>query len=264
MTRTGYATTKKDLKIDIERINAPLPEGLRKSIRNVQWANHTYKIRAWLSNPKYVPAIVRKYGQKNWRFEGKGDKARFWLFDREIIDNNERRNKIFDKTMGDYGGIERLTKFLQRKYLGISYQDTKNRHALEERRQLKAERRKPGVGGRKTFIAVAAPGVVQCDTTKYGPSGRWPVFGLVDIFSRFGIYILMKNMTPKESLWAFKIAARAFQRHTKHRIYRVETDGGTEYKGEFAAHLKTHHIHHKWTAQPQRLIESMTSRSVCM
>ena len=240
---------KPDPDTKIERLNPPLSHALRKSLRQVQWAKHTYKIRAWLKKKRYLPTIMRKYGRENFRFAG----SKIFLYDREIIDNEPSRSKIFDATMDNYGGVIRTMRTLHRQYLGISYEDVRKRHKREERRQLKAGRRVPK---RKTFIAVDGPGVIQCDTTFYH-GHKWPVFGFVDVFSRFGFYVMVKEQTAKEALWAFKICTRAFNSHTKYRIFRVETDAGGEFEGAFAAWLTSHHIHLKSIKQPQRMIESL-------
>jgi hypothetical protein len=155
--------------------------------------------------------------------------------------------------MDNYGGQMRTMRTLHRQYLGISYEDVRKRHKREERRQLKAERRVPK---RKTFIVTDGPGVIQCDTTFYH-GHKWPVFGFVDVFSRFGFYVMVKEKTAKEALWAFKICARAFNAHTKHRIFRVETDAGGEFEGVFKTWCESHHIHLKSIKQPQRMIESL-------
>ena len=240
--------------IKIERVNPPLPPEIKQSLRQTQWGLHLYKIRAWLKKKKYVPRIVRKYGIKNFRFEGSPEHSKIYLFNRLIIDNEADRKSIFDSVMKNYGAVVKTMRYLHRSYLGISYEDVRKRHKREERRQLKAERHKPAK--RKTFIAVDGPGVIQCDTTFYN-GHKWPVHGFVDVFSRFGFYVLTKDKTAEEALWAFKICARAYKQHTNYRIFRVETDAGGEFKKGFATYCKKNKIHLVSKKQPQRLIESL-------
>ena len=68
---------------------------------------------------------------------------------------------------------------------------------------------------------------------------------------------MTKSKTADESVRAFRLCSMAYYKHTKHKIYRLETDRGSEWEGSFRKYLKTKHIHLKAKKQPQRMIESL-------
>jgi hypothetical protein len=271
----------------VKSLNPPLPKDLARRVRQTKWAKHTYKIRAWwYGGRKYLPQIIRRFAEakerdnegeevddeklqephpsplKHWRFVPQGrmksKDLNIYFHNRLIIDNEAARKRVFDSIQDNYGGVTRTARFLQRTYLGITYQDVRRRFAKDETRQLKMDRIAVGDGKRKTFIATNVPGArVHVDFTFHGPKSKWPVFGAVDVFSRFGFYVIMDQKTAAQSLAGFKIFLREFKQHTDAKVSRITVDSGSEFKGSMKKYCEDHHIFVDAQKRPARLIESL-------
>ena len=252
-------------------VRLPLAGTKLKGLLNIIWSKHYNKVIRFLKTGKYLPNIVRKYGAKNFRHKGNT----IYLFDREIVHEESRRKEIFQKETEHYGGVKQVHSRLQNHFLGISRKDVEKRHAREERRQLKKPRQESK--RQRTFIVASRPGHLQADLTFY-QGQKIPVFGAIDIFSRWCYYEVIKSKEAKNTAAALKNCFEAFKREAPHhKIWKLETDKGEEFAGAFkkfaeawsepdkdaakqaqkVAKKKQHRMTFRRTPQPQRLIESL-------
>jgi hypothetical protein len=218
---------------------------------------------------KHLPRVMRLYGRANFELRG----SRVFAFGREIVHTEKRRKEILDDNMERFGGGQKLYSRLNTSFLGISRSDVVSRHRKEERRQLKAEPQVPA--GKRTFIVAARPGYFQMDLTFYH-GAKIVVFGIVDVFSRWCYYEIIKRKTPKAVLHVLEKAFAAFKTVAPHhKIYKVQADSGGEFKGAVKTFLDAyneggeliaqgarkgelkHKLLYRQVAQPQRLIESL-------
>ena len=248
---------------------ATLTKQTERSLRNVVWLNHVDTIKRYFKTKRGLPRLLRLYGVSNFSVKD----SRVYAFGREVVTTQKRREEIMDENMDRFGGGRKLHSRLRTLYFGLSRADIVGRMAKEERRQLKAERVVPAK--QRTFIVAARPGYFQMDLTFYH-GAKIPVFGLVDVFSRWCYYEVIKKKTPGVVLVALQNAFAAFKtRAPHHKIFKMDADSGSEFKGvvktflegyneggeridkgKHAGELK-HKLIYKQVAQPQRLIESL-------
>jgi len=249
-------------------LNDKLTPEIERSLRLIVWATHIHRLNAWHKFKKYEPKVVKRYGAKN--FKRKGDV--WFVFDREIVHTAKRRNEILAEHEKEYGGNRAVYSRISRKYVGISREDIRKRHRVEERRQLKAEKQVPAANNR-TFIVAPRPGSFEADITFYRGQ-KIAVFGVVDQFSGWCHYTVLPSKKAKDTIVGVKAAFREFERVAPHHhIYKLQTDGGKEFLGFFKRYVeayrppayrkelkaapKKYKMTYRAIAQPQRMIENL-------
>ena len=88
-----------------------------KSISNVNWSKHANTIRLFLKDDArtFTPKMLKHYGKDN--FELKGDTL--FLFKREIVTTDERREEILNEQEGKFGGVNKAHERVLRKYINV-------------------------------------------------------------------------------------------------------------------------------------------------
>lgn len=241
----------------------------------MDWVRNAPFIKKFFSldkQPKWLPRIMRKYGVKNFQVvDGK-----IYAFNKEVILDPARIQKILEKEEEGFGGSKKVYYRLRKKHIGISYNAVLDFFNRSERRQLKRETQ--STTQQRTFIVAKRPGHFQADLTFYHKA-KIVVFGIVDVFSRWCEYTVIKDKTPISTGAALKSAIEKFKKLAPTQtFYKMETDGGSEFikdprnkdadeediKIDFRTYLETYKetsTKHKLTIihknQPQRLIESL-------
>ena len=235
-----------------------------KGVYMANWDGSMDWIRSYFRRkprPEAIPRLIRKFGEKN--FELKGDTLYYKGL--EIVTDQVRREKLISEQEKGYGGSRAIYYRLKKKYIGVPYHHVNQYLGESERRQLKANVQ--SAKKQRSFIHAPRPGYFQADLTFYH-GAKFAVFGLIDVFSRWGYYEMVKSKAPDDVAVALKNAFEAFKKLAPHHsIYKVATDGGSEFKGAFRDFLLNYKedpekfpkwqlriIHQK---QPQRLIESL-------
>ena len=211
--------------------------------------------------PKTLPRLLNKFGLEN--FELKGDTL--YYKNREILVDDKRRAELIDAESKNYGGIRVIYYRLRKKYIGISFRYVQQYLNESERRQLK--QRTISAKSQRSFIHAPRPGSLQMDLTFYR-GHKLVVFGLVDVFSRWCYYELVKSKKAQDVAPALKNAITAFKKIAPHQsIYVVASDNGSEFKAATKDFLEKYKEDPKkfprWRLriirqkQPQRLIEAL-------
>ena len=243
-----------------------------KGLFNVNWARKAPNIISYLKinpRPKRKPTVVKKFGYDKFKLKGN----RLFVFGREVVLDKKLKLDVLSKEETGYGGTRKAYARISKKYLGISAKDVRNYFAESERRQLKMP--KQGRGVNRAFIHAPRPGVIEADCTFYHGQ-KIVVFGMVDVFSRWCHYEVIKYKKPIDTGAALLNGIQKFHRASlnKHKLYEVRTDSGSEFlhdernkgsknpKPDFrsilldiqskAKHFKI--IHRK---QPMRIIEGL-------
>ena len=235
-----------------------------KGVFMASWARDIDTIRSWFRRkprPKRLPRLLNKFGAENFKLTG----DTLYYKGLEIVTDEKRREEILSKEESGYGGSKAVYYRLQRKYIGVPHLVVAKYLGESERRQLK--QRTQSAKSQRSFIHAPRPGYLQADLTFYD-GHKIPVFGVVDVFSRWCYYEVLKDKTPPKVLAALKAAFASFKSLApQHSIYKVATDDGSEFKGTFQAFLENYKEDPKkfpkWQMrvvrqkQPQRLIEAL-------
>ena len=241
-----------------------------KGIHSVNWKRRLSNIISYLNinpRPKRKPRIIRLYGYKNFRLGP--DKKTLIVFGREVLVDDKKIQKILEEAEQGYGGVKKTHARIQRKYLGNSHNDVANFFARSERRQLKAP--KQGRGANRAFLHASRPGTLECDCTFYHGS-KMVVFGMVDVFSRWCYYQVIKAKQPIDTGEALLVGLERFAKFG-HKLLEVRTDSGNEFlydsrnkglknpKPDFRSILddikKKQFLKITHRKQPMRMIESL-------
>ena len=231
----------------------PLSKAQWKSISNVNWKRHAETVRLFMQDEKrtYTPKMINQYGQKNFRLDG----DTLFLFGREIVIDEKRREKILDEEEGKFGGVAKAHERILRKYINIGKRALTKFYRGSERRQLKAQYIRPKKTS--TFIHATHPGALQIDLTFYRGQ-QIPVFGAVDVFSRWAYYEVLDKKKGSVVVESIKRCIQAFEKVSKHRVHQLASDAGTEFINKTTrAYLKKSHIHYDQQARSRKLIESL-------
>ena len=148
-------------------------------------------LKLWLKappnkKPSALPHAIRKLGEEDIKLKD-GSVHYKGL---EVITDDERKQKILAKEDSAYGGSKAIYYRLRKHYLGISYQNVRDFLNRSERRQLKRSRKKEK--STVSFIHAPRPGSLQADCTFYH-GNKIVVFGVIDIFSRWCYYEIIKK-----------------------------------------------------------------------
>ena len=224
-----------------------------RSVANMKWSKHAPIVIRYLrkEQDKYIPKVVRQFGKENFKLS---DNTLF-LFGREIVTDKKRKLEILDKEEGRYGGVQKASRRVRDKYIGISRQELSDYFGGSERRQLKARYQKQKAN--ETFIHARNPGTLQIDLTFY-KNQKYPVFGAVDVFSRWCYY---ERVPDKKTISVVKALERCHQEFEKiakyHKLIKVSFDSGVEFKKDTDAYLKKHNITIDRQVKSRKMIEAL-------
>jgi hypothetical protein len=236
-----------------DKLNKPLSKAIWKSMSNYKWDTHVPNVIKFLTKKSsVVPKVVNVFGVQNFRV----DKDKLFLFDREIVTDEKRLGEIIDKAEESYGGVKKSHWKIMRSYINVSRNRLEKYFAGSERRQLKRRHRTSKKTG--NFIVASSPGNIQIDLTFYRGQ-KVPVFGAVDIFSRWAYFERVSSKSSSLVIEAIKRCVAEFQKVSKHRIYNLSSDAGSEFKGAAKDWLIKNHIHYDQQAKSRKLIESLNS-----
>ena len=167
---------------------AKIPAKIENALRHVHWDKKSdYIIRYLKKETKQTPRIVSRYGGPD-KFELVNGKL--FVYGREVVLDEKRKHEIINKAEGGYGGLRKAADRINRMFFNISRNDVRELFKGSERRQLKAHQQKSNKN--ESFIHANKPGVLQVDLTFYNASNI-PVFGAVDVFSRYAFYERVPN-----------------------------------------------------------------------
>lgn len=234
-------------------MNTSLSTAQWKSISNVNWSKHVEKIENFLTKKEYTyePKMVKKFGKDNFKMH----MGRLYLFKREIVIEDKRLKEILNKEEGKYGGTKKAYARVMRDYINVTRNRLREFYGGSERRQLKAGHK---VSTKNvTFIHAATPGNLQIDLTFYR-GAKLPIFGAVDVFSRWAYYERVPDKEAAKVIVAVKNCIREFEKVSKHRVYNLSSDAGSEFIHKTTkAWLTKSHIHYDQKAKSRKLIESL-------
>ena len=231
-----------------------IPPKIEHALRRIHWNKKSdYIIRYLKKETKQTPRIVSLYGGPS-RFE-LIDKKLF-VYGREVVLSDKRKLEIINKAEGGYGGLRKAADRLNRFYFNITRKDVSELFKGSERRQLKARQQK--VSKTESFIHAGRPGTLQVDLTFYRASNI-PVFGAVDVFSRYAYYERVPNKRADTVVKAMQNCIAHFKKvmHSDRRIVKISTDAGVEFQAEFKAFLKKERIHYDKQVRARKMIESL-------
>ena len=244
-----------------------------KGFYNENWDRKAKWVITYLTSKKgrfkYYPAVLRKWGEDNFEVRD----GKLFAYGREIVTDKKQKQRIVEELEEGVGGVQAAYSRVQRQYIGIALRMIKAHFTTSERRQVKRLKRNAGT---KTFIATSRVGSIQADCMFFptGTKKNITVFGMVDIFSRWIYYRVIKNKTPWETAAAFKEGVDALEKLSGASVWQLRTDDGTEWKHDprnqqlpedeqqldFATYCKQKHIHLTAKKQPARNIESSNRR----
>ena len=243
-------------------------EKVPKALYNVRWETAAPKIRFYLQHgkePKYLPRILRKHGAKNFEYRNK----KLYAFGRQVVWEDHELKKIIEVTEDQYGSARTIHLRLMRKYIGVSLRKLEHFLNASERRQVKA-RRQTSKLQQQTFIVSPRPGSIQADCMFFH-GDKLVVFGMVDEYSRFVHYEVIKHKTPIETgaalQWGLAAMAKVLP---SFKVWKVSTDAGPEFlkdalntgkaakdrTPDFRSILEKLKVRIVFKKQPQRMIES--------
>ena len=238
--------------------------GIPKGMPMARWAVDIDNIRSFYRikpRPKRIPRLLNKFGLEHFKLE---KNTLFWK-GKEIVFEDKRRAEILGEMDEAYGGVRVLFHRLQKKYIGVHFRYIKRYLMESERRQLK--RQKQSSKNQRSFIHEPRPGSLQMDLTFYH-GAKMVVFGLIDVFSRWCYYEVIKDKTAPHVAASLKKAIAEFKKLApQHSIYKVASDDGSEFKSDTQDFLENYREDPKkfpkWRLrvirqkQPQRLIEAL-------
>ena len=236
------------------KLNKPLSKAIIKQLSNFKWSYHAPVVIKFLTEEGriFIPKVVNIFGIENFQYKDK----KLFLFNREIVTDEKRMNEILDKTEEKYGGIRKAHWRIMRSYINISRAKLHTYFAGSERRQLKRRHRTSKKTG--NFIVASRPGNLQIDLTFYRGQ-KVPVFGAVDIFSRWAFYERVSSKSSLLVIEAIKRCVKAFEKVSKHRVYNLSSDSGSEFKGAAKKWLDDNHIHYDQQTKSRKMIESLNN-----
>jgi hypothetical protein len=237
-----------------DKLNKPLSKPIWKQLSNYKWEKHVPIVIKFLTEDGrlYVPKVANAFGIQNFQYK----ENKLYLFDREIVTDDKRMKEIIDKVEEQYGGIKKAHWRIMRSYINITRSKLHKYFAGSERRQLKQYHRSSKKTG--NFIVASTPGNLQIDLTFYRGQ-KVPVFGAVDIFSRWSYFERVSSKSSLLVIEAIKRCVAEFQKVSKHKVYNLSSDAGSEFKGAAKAWLIKNHIHYDQQAKSRKMIESLNS-----
>ena len=226
-----------------------IPRKIEKALRHVNWPQITpYILRYLAGKTKQTPRLVTLYED----FKEKDNKL--YVYGREVVIDPNRKYKILNQEEENYGGIRKASDRINRKYFGISRSDVVQFFGGSERRQLKARKQK--TKKIESYVHATTPGSLQVDLTFY-KGQKIPVFGAVDVFSRYAYYERVPNKRADFVVKAMQNCIAHFKKHCPHRVVKVSSDAGVEFQAEFKAYLKQNKIFYDKQVRSRKMIESL-------
>ena len=224
---------------------------MENSLSMIRWNKHVQKIKMYLTGKdRTVPAIMKRFGTE--KFTMKGDSL---FYDkREIIYDAEQKKKIIEQEDEKYGGQTKAFERLSRRYLGISRRDVAKGYRGSERRQLKARFTRTD----RNRIKALKPGHIEIDITFY-KGFKIPVFGAIDVFSRYAYYERIPDKKAISVLSVLKNFIKKFENNTIQKVYKISTDSGSEFQKEFTEYLKERKIFYDRQVKSRKLIENLNA-----
>ena len=227
------------------------------SLSMIRWKKHIDIVKAYLTDDKrtFKPKVVKQFGEKNFKIK---DNI-VYLNNKEIVADDDRKRSIIEKEEQKYGGQVKPYERLSRRYIGISRRDVQKIYAGSERRQLKARHQKQKKGS--NFIRAPRPGHVEIDLTFY-KGQKYPVFGAIDVFSRYCFYQRVPDKRADSILVVMKAFKKKFESVSKFKLYKVSTDSGSEFQKSFADFLdkqKEPKIFYDRQVKSRKLIENLNA-----
>ena len=236
-----------------------IPAEINNALRKLNWVHHERLVRLFLSDDKRTiePRIYRLYGgAKNFELRD----GKLFVYGREVVVDPKLKYKIINREEGKYGGLTKAYDRVARKYFGISRDDIRLFYSGSERRQLKFRMQKTKKVN--TFLFARRPGTLQVDLTFYR-GAQIPVFGAVDVFSRWCHYERVPNKRADYVVKAMQSTVAKFNSVSKNKIHSVQSDKGVEFQAEFSAYLKKNKIHYDAQAKSRKMIESLNRTLRC-
>jgi len=224
-----------------------------KSASNMKWSYHTPIVMRYLKGEqdKYVPRAVQRFGKEKFKIKD----GTLYLLGREIVTDKKRKLEILDKEEGRYGGVLKAIARVKEKYIGISRKELADYFGGSERRQLKARYQKQKAN--ETFIHARSPGTLQIDLTFYR-NQKLPVFGAVDVFSRWCFYKRVLDKKTASVVNALEECHKKFEEISKyHKLKKVSFDSGVEFKKDTDAYLKKSNITIDRQVKSRKMIEAL-------
>ena len=232
-----------------------IPAKHNRGLRHRKWTQVyvDYILRFLKGETKQTPVVVRKYGGKE-KYENRNGKL--FIYGREVIIDPQRRNKILNEEEENYGGQRKAADRIARKYFNITRQHVVDFFSGSERRQLKARQQR--TQRIESFIHATRPGTLQVDLTFYR-GAKIPVFGAVDVFSRYAYYERVPNKRADFVVKAMKNCIAHFNKvlHKDRKITKVSSDAGVEFQAEFKQYLKNNKIFYDKQVRARKMIESL-------
>lgn len=219
-----------------------------KTLTNIRWEKHIEKIKLFFTdkNRTIEPKYVKRFGAKNFKVTGN----KVYLFDKEIIVDKEQKLKIIHDEDEKYGGVRKAHDRISRKYIGISRIDVEKGFRGSERRQMKQSYHPQKVNQ----IFAPRPGHVEIDLTFYRGQNI-PVFGAIDVYSRYIYYKRVPNKRTATVLVVLKEFIKKFKEVTKFPVYKISTDSGVEF-ADFKKFADSHKEEHGTTLTYDRQVKS--------
>ena len=224
-----------------------------RSASNMKWSYHTPIVMRYLKGEqdKYVPRAVQRFGKEKFKIKD----GTLYLLGREIVTDKKRKLEILDKEEGRYGGVLKAIARVKEKYIGISRKELADYFGGSERRQLKARYQKQKAS--ETFIHARSPGTLQIDLTFYR-NQKLPVFGAVDVFSRWCFYKRVLDKKTASVVNALEECHKKFEEISKyHKLKKVSFDSGVEFKKDTDAYLKKNNITIDRQVKSRKMIEAL-------
>ena len=223
------------------------------SIDRIHWDKRLEVVRLYFEedNRTIVPALVKKFGEKNFKVE----KGVVYLNGKEIVVDEKRKQKIISAEESKFGGQVKAYDRIRRKYINISRRDVAKVFQGSERRQLKA-RYQPQ---KHSVYYAGKPGHIEIDLTFYR-NQKLPVFGAVDLYSRYCFYKRVKDKKASSVVAVMKEFVKKFESISNFTVTLVSTDSGVEFQKEFTQFLenrKPKEIHYDRKAKSRKLIENL-------
>ena len=183
-----------------------IPPLIWKGIVNTNWEYHKDVVYKFLTEKDrtIVPRIYKHFGKANFKARDK----KLFLYEREVVVDKKRKQEILDKEEEKYGGQKKAYERLSRRYINLTRNEVQQFYRGSERRQLKARHQK--ATKIESFVHATHPGTLQIDLTFYRKH-KLPVFGAVDVFSRWAYYERVPDKRASSVVVVLKKCIKAFQ-----------------------------------------------------
>ena len=228
-----------------------IPPGVRRNIANIRkWGYYADVIKKFFKEEKrsIVPGLIKKFGDEPFVLY----KDSLYFYGRKVITDQKEKASIIDKEEGLYGGKTKAFDRIARKYIGISRSDVEEAFRGSERRQLKARYQK--TKSNNTYIYRGMPGSIQIDLTFY-KNQKYPVFGAIDIFSRWAWYKRVPDKRASSVIVYLKEFIAEFEKVSNFKVTQIATDSGVEFAGPWFEYLKKQKIFYDRQVKARKIIE---------